>query len=66
MPLGLVDSYFDRYGDGMIENISDVYNAIQGRRIGFCGLIISVYDLAIFFETLLFHFLIHGSSDYSA
>jgi len=36
----------------MIENISDVYNAIQGRRIGFCGLIISVYDLAIFFETL--------------
>ena len=36
----------------MIENISDVYNAIQGRRFGYCGLIISVYDLAYFFEVL--------------
>jgi D-alanyl-D-alanine carboxypeptidase len=51
-PLGLVDSYFDRYGDGNLENLSDIYNAIQGRRIGYCGMIMSVYDLAQFFEAL--------------
>jgi len=62
VPFGLVNSYFDRYGDGMIENISDVYNSIRGAKIGYSGLIISVYDLACFFEALFGEKLISSES----
>lgn len=61
-PPGLVDSYFDRYGDGNIENYAEIYNSMQGRRIGYCGMIISMYDLAYFFEALFGGWLVSEDS----
>jgi len=61
-PSGLVDSYFDRYGDGNLENYAEIYNSMQGRRIGYCGMIISMYDLAYFFEALFDGWLVSEDS----
>jgi D-alanyl-D-alanine carboxypeptidase len=53
-PENLVEIYYDRYGDGIIENLTDIlcvysYNTTYGS----CGLIASLGDYAAFIQALL-------------
>ena len=52
-PPGLVDSYMDRYGDGMLENYSKEFNYMYNTAgIGHSGIIATVNDYARFIEAL--------------
>jgi D-alanyl-D-alanine carboxypeptidase len=52
-PEGLVNCYFDRLGDGKIENVSDVNNYLTRVFTGSDGIMASVYDYYIFIESLV-------------
>jgi D-alanyl-D-alanine carboxypeptidase len=52
-PDGLVNCYFDRLGDGKIENVSDVNNYLTRIFTGSDGIMASVYDYYIFIESLV-------------
>jgi D-alanyl-D-alanine carboxypeptidase len=53
-PLGLVDVYWDRFGNGYLENISSwVHHEVYIRDYGDSGIIASVSDYARFIEGVL-------------
>jgi D-alanyl-D-alanine carboxypeptidase len=52
-PGGLVNCYFDRLGDGKIENVSDVNNYLTRILTGSDGIMASVYDYYLFIEALV-------------
>jgi D-alanyl-D-alanine carboxypeptidase len=52
-PQGLVNSYWDRYADGKLENITDVAIHFDELSVGHDGMLASVHDYAKFIETLL-------------
>ncbi len=52
-PNGLVNSYFDRLGNGKIENVSDINNYITSILTGSDGIMASVYDYYLFIEALV-------------
>lgn len=52
-PNGLVNCYFDRLGDGKIENVSDVNNYLTQIFTGSDGIMASVYDYSLFIEALM-------------
>jgi D-alanyl-D-alanine carboxypeptidase len=52
-PDGLVNCYFDRLGDGKIENVSDVNNYLTQIFTGSDGIMASVFDYSIFIEALM-------------
>ena len=51
-PAGLVSSYWDTYGDGRIENISDYQNNSTKCFYGSGGLIVTPYDMDIFINAV--------------
>jgi D-alanyl-D-alanine carboxypeptidase len=51
-PLGLVDSYWDRYGDGKIENISDYQITLTSGCKGVDGIVTTANDMKIFIKAL--------------
>jgi D-alanyl-D-alanine carboxypeptidase len=51
-PLGLADSYWDRYGDGNIENISDYQITLTSGCKGTDGIVTTANDMKIFIEAL--------------
>lgn len=52
MPVGLADSYWNRYGDGKIENNSDVQIALTAGLRGSDGVLTTANDLKIFIQAL--------------
>ena len=52
VPFGLADSYWDRYGDGKIENISDYQITLTSCCKGTDGIIATANDMKIFIEAL--------------
>jgi D-alanyl-D-alanine carboxypeptidase len=52
-PDGLVNCYFDRLGDGTIDNVSDVNNHLTQVLTGSDGIMASVYDYYLFIEALM-------------
>jgi D-alanyl-D-alanine carboxypeptidase len=52
-PDGLVNCYFDRLGDGRIENVSGVNNYLTQVFTGSDGIMASVYDYYVFLEALV-------------
>ncbi|HUM45483.1 MAG TPA: serine hydrolase domain-containing protein [Chitinophagales bacterium] len=52
-PPGLVNCYFDRLGDGKIENVSDVNNYLTQIFTGSDGIMASAYDYSLFIEALM-------------
>lgn len=52
-PDGLAASYWDRYGNGVVENVSDYQLALSAGLEGTDGLVTSVYDLNLFQRGLL-------------
>jgi D-alanyl-D-alanine carboxypeptidase len=52
-PDGLVNCYFDRTGDGNIENVSDVNNYLTSIFTGSDGIMASVYDYYSFLKALV-------------
>jgi D-alanyl-D-alanine carboxypeptidase len=61
-PLGLADSYWDRYGDENIENISDYQIALTSGCKGTDGIITTANDMKIFIEALVGGDLVSDSS----
>lgn len=51
-PLGLVDSYWDRYSDGKIENISDIQTSLTVGLRGSDGIVTTANDLKTFMQAL--------------
>jgi D-alanyl-D-alanine carboxypeptidase len=51
-PAGLVDSYWDRYNNGKIENISDTQTTLTVGLRGSDGIVTSANDLKIFIQAL--------------
>lgn len=51
-PAGLADSYWDRFGDGKLENVSDIQIATTAGLRGTDGIISSASDLARFMQAL--------------
>lgn len=51
-PLGLADSYWDRYGDGNIENNSDIQITLTIGLRGSDGIVTTADDLKIFMQAL--------------
>lgn len=51
-PLGLADSYWDRYDDGNIENNSDIQTALTVGLRGSDGIVTTANDLKIFIQAL--------------
>ncbi len=51
-PQGLADSYWDRYGDGKIENISDYQITLTSGSKGTDGIVTTANDMKIFIEAL--------------
>ena len=51
-PKSVVNSYFDRFGNGELENISDIQRHDETRAIGSHGLVSTAGDLALFMEGL--------------
>jgi D-alanyl-D-alanine carboxypeptidase len=52
-PSGMVNSYWDRYGDGNLENITNVSVHFDQLSVGHDGMLASVHDYAKFIEALL-------------
>ncbi len=53
LPVGVANSYWDRYGDGKIENNSDVQIALTTGLRGSDGIITTAEDLKIFMQALV-------------
>ena len=51
-PVGLADSYWDRYGDGNIENNSDIQVALTAGLSGSDGILTTANDLKKFMQAL--------------
>ncbi len=51
-PIGLADSYWDRYNDGKIENISDLQTTLTVGLRGSDGIVTTANDLKIFIQAL--------------
>ena len=51
-PKRVVNSYFDRFGNGSLENISDIQRHDETRAMGSHGLVSTAGDLALFMEGL--------------
>ena len=51
-PFGLVDSYWDRYNDGKIENNSEVQIALSVGLRGSDGIVTTAYDMKTFMQAL--------------
>lgn len=51
-PFGMADSYWDRYGDGKIENISDIQIALTSGLKGTDGIVTTANDMKIFIQAL--------------
>ncbi|MBN2379966.1 beta-lactamase family protein [candidate division WOR-3 bacterium] len=51
-PQGLVNSYWDQFGNSRLTNVSDIQKAFCREDIGCAGLIASVYDYCVFLEAL--------------
>ncbi len=51
-PVGLVDTYWDRYGDGNIENNSDVQISLTTGLRGSDGIVATADDLKLFMQAL--------------
>lgn len=62
LPVLLVNSYFDRFGNGKLENISDIQRHDETRAIGSHGLVATAGDLALFMEGLFQGRLLDSSS----
>lgn len=52
-PKGIVNCYFDRLGDGKIENITNVNNYLTQIFTGSDGIMVTVYDCYLFVESLM-------------
>jgi hypothetical protein len=53
-PTGMTDIYFDRYGDGRIENITDeICHLEHNSDYGFAGIVADMADHARFIEALV-------------
>lgn len=52
-PDGLLNCYFDRLGDGKIENVSDINNYLTQIFTGSDGIMASAYDYGLFIEALM-------------
>lgn len=52
LPIGLADSYWDRYGDGNIENNSDIQVALTAGLRGSDGIVCTADDLKTFIKAL--------------
>jgi D-alanyl-D-alanine carboxypeptidase len=61
-PEGLVNCYFDRLGDGKIENVSDVNNYLTQILTGSDGIMAPIYDYYLFIEALLKGHLVSSKS----
>lgn len=61
-PAGLADSYWDRYGTGQIENISDIQLATTAGLRGTDGIISSAADLSRFIQAIAHSTLISAES----
>lgn len=62
IPDGVVASYWDRYGNGLIENVSDMQIALAAGLEGTDGLITSVEDMNLFMRGLVDGSLINPTS----
>lgn len=51
-PVGLADSYWDRYNDGKIENISDIQTILTVELKGSDGIVTTANDLKTFIQAL--------------
>ncbi len=51
-PEGLINAYFDRLGDGKIENVSDINYHLTEILSGASGIMASIYDYYVFNEAL--------------
>lgn len=51
-PAGLADSYWDRYNDGKVENISDTQTTLTAGLRGSDGIVTTANDLKIFIQAL--------------
>ncbi|MCI4669689.1 MAG: beta-lactamase family protein [Bacteroidia bacterium] len=49
-PTGTANSYWDRFGEGKIENVSDIQMALTAGLEGTDGIITNTYDLGIFIQ----------------
>lgn len=61
-PNGLVNCYFDRLGDGKIENVSIVNNYLTKVFTGSDGIMATVYDYSLFIEALMKGSLVNSNS----
>jgi len=61
-PDGLLNCYFDRLGDGKIENVSDINNHLTQVFTGSDGIMASVYDYSMFIEALMKGNLVNSQS----
>jgi D-alanyl-D-alanine carboxypeptidase len=52
-PDGLLNCYFERLGDGKIENVSDINNHLTQAFTGSDGIMASVLDYSLFIEALM-------------
>lgn len=52
-PQGLVNGYFDRHGDGKIENVSDINYHLTTVLTGSAGMMATAYDYYVFIEALM-------------
>ncbi len=61
-PIGLADSYWDRYGNGRIENISDYQIGLTSGCKGTDGIVTTSNDMKIFIQALSGGILVSDSS----
>lgn len=61
-PEGLVNCYFDRLGDGKIENVSGINNYLTTIFTGSDGIMASVYDYYLFITALVHGNLVNAES----
>ena len=61
-PKGLVNGYFDRLGNGKIENVSDIWNYTVKIYAGGDGLMASIYDYYLFLDGLVKGKLVNSDS----
>jgi len=52
-PSGMVNSYFDRYSNGQLENITEPAIHFDEITVGHDGMLASVYDYGMFLEALM-------------
>jgi D-alanyl-D-alanine carboxypeptidase len=61
-PAGMVNSYWDRYGNGQLENITEAAAHFDAITVGHDAMLASVHDYAKFLEALLTNKILSPSS----